>query len=105
MPALAEWHGDSRPLMGTEVSVLFWHDDEAKGRALVEDVFAEVERINALMSTYVETSLISEVNRDASERPVAAGDELFAIVQRALDISLLTRGAFDITYDSVGQQY
>lgn len=91
--------------MGTEVSVLLWHDDETKGRALVGDVFEEIERINALMSTYVETSLISEVNRDAFERPVAAGDELFPLVQRALDISLLTHGAFDITYDSVGQHY
>lgn len=91
--------------MGTEVSVLLWHDDANKGRALVGDVFAEIERINALMSTYLETSLISEVNRDAFERPVAAGDELFPLVQRALDISLLTHGAFDITYDSVGQHY
>lgn len=105
MPAQAEWYGESRPLMGTEVSVLLWHDDEAKGRALVGDVFEEIERINALMSTYIETSLISEVNRDAFERPVAAGDELFPLVQRALDISLLTHGAFDITYDSVGQHY
>ena len=105
MPALAEWHGDSRPLMGTEVSVWLWHENETEGRALVAAAFSEVERINALMSTYIEDSLISEVNRDAAERPVPAGDELFPLVQRALDISLLTRGAFDITYDSIGQHY
>jgi len=36
---------------------------------------------------------------------VVAGDELFGLIRRALDISVLTRGAFDITYDSVGQHY
>ncbi len=105
MPSHAAWVGDSRPLMGTEVRVFLWFEDQAEGAALVEAAFDEIERINAVMSTYIETSLISEVNRDASTRPVDAGDELFPLVQRALDISILTRGAFDITYDSVGQHY
>ncbi len=105
MQANAEWVGESRPLMGTEVNVFLWYEDQEEGVALVEAAFAEVERINQLMSTYIETSLISEVNADAASRPVDAGDELFPLVQRALDISGLTRGAFDITYDSVGQHY
>ena len=101
----AEWIGDARSLMGTEVSVLLWHDDAAKGEELLEQVFVEVERINALMSTYLEDSRISEINRRAANEPIVAGDELFNIVRRSLDISVLTLGAFDITYDSVGQHY
>jgi thiamine biosynthesis lipoprotein len=104
-PAHGEWVGDARPLMGTEVSVLFWHDDTATGKQLVEDVFKEVERIDRLMSTYIEDSRISEINRLAAQEPVVAGDELFLIIRRSLDISVLTLGAFDITYDSVGQHY
>ena len=91
--------------MGTEVRVFLWHENPVTGSALVEDVFDEAERINQLMSTYIEESLISEVNRNAHLGPVDAGDELFMIVQRALDISTLTHGAFDITYESVGQHY
>jgi thiamine biosynthesis lipoprotein len=105
MPAHAEWLGDARPLMGTEVSVLLWHDDVAAGELLVEEVFREAERINRLMSTYIDDSRISEINRQAAEAPVAAGDELFQLIRRSLDISVLTLGAFDITYDSVGQHY
>ena len=105
IPVQAEWVGDARPLMGTEVSVLLWHDDPAVGEQLVDQVFAEVERINQLMSTYIEDSRISEINRLAAEEPVVAGDELFLIIRRSLDISVLTLGAFDITYDSVGQHY
>jgi thiamine biosynthesis lipoprotein len=105
MPAAADWYADSRPMLGTEVSVRLWHDDAESGQALVEDVFREVQRIDQLMSTYKEDSRISEINREAATRPVVAGDELFRLLQRSLDISILTRGAFDITYESVGQHY
>ena len=104
-PARAAWVGDAQPLMGTEVSVLLWHEDEATGKEIVAKVFAEAERIDRLMSTYKEDSRISEINRNAAAEPVVAGDELFRLIQRSLDISVLTRGAFDITYDSVGQHY
>jgi len=105
MPLRAEWIGDARPLMGTQVSVLLWHDDPVVGEQLVADVFAEAERIDQLMSTYVEASQLSEINRRAAQEPVVAGDELFLLIRRSLDISVLTLGAFDITYDSVGQHY
>ena len=87
------WHTDVRPKMGTEVSVYFWHDDESEGRAIVEEIFAEVDRINALMSTYVESSRISDINRRAADEPVLAGEELFQLIRRSLDISVLTRSA------------
>ena len=91
--------------MGTEISVYLWHPDPQGGSAAIEAVFAEMDRINALMSTYVDDSQISEINRMAADDWVPAGQELFDLVLRSLDISVLTRGAFDITYDSVGQHY
>jgi FAD:protein FMN transferase len=105
MPCSAEWIGDARPLMGTEVSVYLWHDDEAAGQELIDAVFDEAVRIDELMSTYKENSRISELNRSAADEAVFAGAELAGLIERALDISVLTRGAFDITYDSVGQHY
>ena len=99
------WVGDVRPLMGTEVSVCLWHEDSAVGRDIVDQVFAEAMRIDELMSTYKEDSRISEINRLAATQPVVAGEELFELIRRSLDISVLTLGAFDITYDSVGQHY
>lgn len=103
--ALADWVGEARPMMGTEVSVYLWSDEPDLGRQALEEVFAEAERINRLMSTYLDGSEISEINRLAAEQPVVAGEELFRLIQRSLDISELTHGAFDITYDSVGQHY
>jgi thiamine biosynthesis lipoprotein len=104
-PSVAEWLGDTRPMMGTEISVYLWHDDPVAGTEAVEDVFDEVARINQLMSTYVEDSRISLINREAANAPVDAGPELTQLILRSLDISILTLGAFDITYDSVGQYY
>lgn len=103
--AVADWIGDARPMMGTEVSVYLWSDDPEAGRLALEEVFEEAARIDRLMSTYKDESEISKINREAAAGPVAAGDELFGLIRRALDISVLTRGAFDITFDSVGQHY
>jgi len=104
-PSLAEWYGGKEAHMGTEVTVYLWHDDNVTGQDAVNAVFKEVERIDKLMSTYIEDSEISAINREAAEKPVAVSDELFTLILRSLDISVLTRGAFDITYDSIGQHY
>ncbi len=103
--ASAEWIGGSRPMMGTEVSVFLWSDDPEAGRQAIAEVFSEADRIDQLMSTYKDESEISKINREAARQPVATDAELLRLIQRSLDISVLTRGAFDITYDSVGKHY
>ncbi len=103
--AFADWFSDARAMMGTEVSVHLWSDDPEAGRLALEAVFQEAARIDRLMSTYKDESEISRINREAAQGSVAAGDELFTLIQRSLDISVLTHGAFDITFDSVGQHY
>ena len=100
--ALADWISDDRAMMGTAVSVHLWSDDAEAGRLALEEVFQEAERIDRLMSTYKDESEISKINREAAQGPVPAGGELFGLIQRSLDISVLTLGAFDITFDSVG---
>mgnify|MGYP001819851937 CR=1 FL=1 len=103
--AFADWFSDARAMMGTEVSVHLWSDDPEAGRLALEKVFQEAARIDRLMSTYKDESEISKINREAAKKAVVAGDELFGLIRRSLDISVLTHGAFDITFDSVGQHY
>ncbi len=95
--------------MGTRISVRLWHEEgetaRAAAAAAVDAAIVEIDRIEQLMSTYIEDSTISAVNRHAAERPVPAGEELYGLVETALRVSRLTDGAFDITYDSVGQHY
>lgn len=104
-PSHAEWFAEAQAHMGTEISVYLWHDDPETGQKAVDAIFEEVARLDQLMSTYIDDSRMSEINRNAADGPVVAGDELFRLILRSLDISVLTHGAFDITYDSVGQFY
>jgi thiamine biosynthesis lipoprotein len=105
LPARAEWVGDAIDLMGTRVSVELWADDEARGRELVAEVMREYRRFDDAMSTYKPTSEISHVNARAADAPMVIGDELFGLVERSLELSAASGGAFDITYDSVGYLY
>jgi FAD:protein FMN transferase len=105
LPANAAWVGDAMDLMGTRVSVELWADEEARGAELVAEVMREYIRVDEAMSTYKPSSEISRVNARAAEAPMAISAELFAIVERSLELSVASGGAFDITYDSVGYLY
>jgi FAD:protein FMN transferase len=105
LPARAGWVGDAGDVMGTRVSVELWADDEVRGRELVAEVMSEYRRIDAGMSTYKPDSEISRVNAHAADAPVPIGAELFSLVERSLELSVASHGAFDITYDSVGYLY
>jgi len=105
LPAHAEWYSDTQQKMGTRVEIQIWADSEAEAMPLIAAGMAEFDRIESWMSTYREDSEISRVNRLAAQEPVKVSAELFGIVQRSLELSVLSDGAFDITFDSVGQLY
>ena len=103
--AHADWFGERIDLMGTSVSVELWHEDAVEAERLVAAVIAEYRRIDELMSTYKATSEISRVNEAAASAAVPIGEEMFALIERAQEISARSDGAFDISYESVGYLY
>lgn len=103
--AAAEWIGDARSKMGTSVEVQFWLEDAEEGARLLEAAMAEFDRIEAGMSTYSADSEITRVNADAAFGPMAISEDLYEVVARSLEVSRLSDGAFDITYESVGHLY
>ncbi len=103
--AHAEWISREEAIMGTRCAVELWSEDRARGEAAIASVFADMHRIDRLMSTWKEDTEISRVNREAATRAVPVSQELFGLLQTSLDYSRLTRGAFDITYASVGYLY
>jgi thiamine biosynthesis lipoprotein len=62
-------------------------------------------RTDELMSTYKPESQLSQVNAHAYERPVQVDADIIDVVEKALEYSRLSDGAFDITYASVGYLY
>ena len=103
--ARAEWITRTENIMGTRCSVELWSEDRAKGEAAIASVFADMHRIDRLMSTWKEDTEISLVNREAGKHPVKIDPELFRLLQVSVEYSELTHGAFDITYASVGYLY
>jgi thiamine biosynthesis lipoprotein len=103
--AHADWITRDEAIMGTRCAVELWSDDKAKGEAAITSVFDDMKRIDRLMSTWKEDTEISKVNREGGTHPVKISRELFKLLQVSVEYSELTRGAFDITYASVGYLY
>jgi thiamine biosynthesis lipoprotein len=103
--AQAEWFAGAQDKMGTRVEVKLWHDDALEAEGMITLAMEEFDRIEAAMSTYIADSEITRINETAASEPVTVSSELFELIDRALQLSVATNGAFDITYDSVGQLY
>ncbi len=76
------------------------HDDGAEGvtRELLEPRVNEtLERVNSLLSSYLDDSDVSRFNRSESTDWFDVDPETAAVVARAIEISELTGGAFDVT--------
>ncbi len=86
------------PLMGGGALVQFV-DDGGRERAerIARAVEGEARRIEVKFSRYRESSVVSEINRNAGRTPVAVDEETDMLVQSALDLSRLTGGRFDPT--------
>jgi len=81
--------------MGTQYSVqLVAANPDA---ALAADIGARLDRIEALMSTYREDSTVSRFNASPSTDWFTVPEALCDVVAEAIDVSVQSGGAFDIT--------
>ncbi|WP_411274826.1 FAD:protein FMN transferase [Daejeonella sp.] len=85
-------------LMGSRFDITIVSKDTAKANAFIDIVVAEVTRIENLISDWRPQTQISEVNRNAGIRPVKVDQEVFELTERALYLSRITNGAFDISF-------
>ena len=70
---------------------------DAAARQCVEGAFAEIDKVDSLMSDYKSDSELSKVNRTAFEHVVKVSQPTFEVLQKAIEFSELSAGAFDIT--------
>lgn len=103
--AHAEWFTAERAIMGTVIQVELWHQDVTQANQAIDAVLSEMRRIDSDMSPYKADSELSLVNREAAQHPVKISKELFDLIQKSLQISELSAGAFDITFASIGYRY
>jgi thiamine biosynthesis lipoprotein len=105
-PAHADWvRRVTDGIMGTRITVELWSDDKAKADHAIDALLEEMRHIDDSMSTYKPTSEVSQVNAKAADGPMRISKELFDLLTTAKEYSVITDGAFDITYASVGYMY
>ncbi len=103
--ASESWHEHEFTVMGTLAKVEFLSASPKLANQLIDAVVEEMQSIDDRMSPYKKYSELSYVNLHASKKPITLSPELFNLLVKAREISELSKGAFDITYASVGYFY
>src|SRR2546425_4236060 len=88
---------ESRPAMGTSFEVYVYAPDRERASEFFEAAFDEIERVEQALSNYRPSSELSRINAIAADAPVVTDPEVFALLERALDYSRQSDGAFDVT--------
>ncbi|HCQ12671.1 FAD:protein FMN transferase [Flavobacterium sp.] len=88
-------------MLGSPFEISVVANDSIKANEYSNLAINEVKRIENLISDWIPTTQISEINKNAGIQPVKVDQEVFDLVERAIKISKLTNGAFDISYASM----
>ncbi|MCB0629396.1 MAG: FAD:protein FMN transferase [Lewinella sp.] len=88
-------------LMGSRFDISVVANDEPTANSNIDLAVAEISRIEKLISSWDPNSQTSKINQNAGIQPIKVDPELMDLIGRALVISKLTDGAFDISYASM----
>ena len=83
--------------MGSVLAITVYGDGAGACREAVDAAYAEVERLESLLSVFRDDSELSRVNRFAAADAVPTDPELVWLIQRGLASARLTNGAVDPT--------
>jgi thiamine biosynthesis lipoprotein len=90
-------------VMGSSLEIeIFGVDQETCDRAL-KDALQEINRIDRMMTDWKAESPLMNINHNAGKKPVSVPDDLYLLIERSVQLSRLTEGAFDITFAGAGK--
>ena len=87
--------------MGNHFEITVVAEDEGWAYVQIDKGVKEIQRIEQLLTTFSENSETNLINHSAGIAAVKVSTEIIELIQRALKISSVTQGAFDLTYGSV----
>jgi thiamine biosynthesis lipoprotein len=85
-------------LMGGRFDITIVAQDSISAEHNIDTVIAEISRIENLISDWKPASQVSKVNRNAGIAPVKVDRDVFELTRRAIHLSQITNGAFDISF-------
>jgi thiamine biosynthesis lipoprotein len=83
--------------MDTIVEISAVSDSSDKAETAIDKAFSDIEKIDKLVDFFSDRSEITEINRNAGQKPVTISNETLEILERAIYASEKTGGAFDVT--------
>jgi thiamine biosynthesis lipoprotein len=96
-------HSGAALAFGTTIRISLFHPDRDAAREAIDAALAQARMVDRLMSIYSEASQVFQLNRDGElHRP---SRHLLAVLEQARALSVLTRGAFDVTVQPLWRAY
>lgn len=86
---------DARVAMDTDVIITVMHPDISEAESAIDRAFAEIYRIEHLMSHTAEDSEVAKLNKDGFL--LNASPDLRYVIDKSCEYSKLSNGSFDIT--------
>lgn len=84
--------------MGSQLTLTAFTRRAGDAEAAFGAVFAEFQRLDALLSIWKVGSDVLRINSAAGQRPVAIGPDAMAVLRTARQVSDWTHGKFDVTF-------
>ena len=87
--------------MGNIFTITFVTENITSAQKQFKICIEEIERLEQMFTTYNDNSETNLVNRSAGLAPVKVSSEFFNLIERCIKISVITQGAFDISYGGI----
>ena len=83
--------------MGTVYEIAAYDQSPAHAERAIEEAFAEIARLDEVLSNYKPESELSQLNRNAHFHEVKVSLDLYRVIEESVKYSRLSEGKFDIT--------
>jgi len=85
-------------LMGSKFQITLVDKDVETTEKSINKAIDEIVRIEKLISDWIPTSQVSQINQNAGIKPVKVDQEVIDLTKRAIYFSEISDGAFDISF-------
>lgn len=85
-------------LMGGRFDITIVAKDSLLAEQNIDEIIAEITRIENLISDWKPDSQVSQVNQNAGIKPIKVDREVLELTQRAIQFSEATKGGFDVSF-------
>jgi len=84
-------------LMGSKFEITLVCEDSLSAEKNIDLAIKEISRIENSLSEWINTSKVSEINKNAGIKPTKVSYEIFDLTKKAIFFSQISNGAFDIS--------